>query len=84
MHIHLSGMNQNTSYLNSVAAAEKSAQAKRAADVRKKLAGSAQETNGVAGPEEGLLIGRWMDSRPGPAIGEDQYSNPGGRDPDFG
>jgi hypothetical protein len=84
MHIH-GAINTYTSGLHSAAGAENAAAAQRAADVRKKLAKSAQEIDGTASPEEGYLIGQWLDSRHNQVLSEDQYhAAASGKDPDFG
>jgi hypothetical protein len=64
---------------------ERAAAAQRAASVRKKLIKSASELEGMASPEETLLIGQWMDSRHSQVeSGEQNYINISGKDPDFG
>jgi len=63
---------------------ERAAAAQRAASVRKKLIRSASELEGMASPEETLLIGQWMDSRHSQIdSGEQNYINISGKDPDF-
>jgi len=57
----------------------------RAAEVRKNLLKSAAEIAGAAAPEETLLIGQWLDSRPSQAESHDPYhASTAGRDSDFG
>ncbi len=85
MHIH-GGMNLNSPGVYSAAGAEKAAAEHRAAEVRRKLAKNAQAIEGAAAsPEEGFLLGRWMDARHSQVLSEDQYHpSAAGRDPDFG
>jgi hypothetical protein len=64
---------------------ERAAAAQRAASVRKKLIRSASELEGMASPEETLLIGQWMDSRHSQVESGEQYFNSvSGKDFDFG
>ena len=84
MHIH--GNQWNLNAVNPYyAASENAAARQRAAGVRKKLLKSAAEIEGAATPEETLLIGQWLDSRPSPVESEDQYhASAADRDSDFG
>ena len=85
MHIHGNSMSVNATDFYSSAQGEKTAAARRAAQVRKKLLKGASEIEGAATPEESLLIGQWMDSRHSPVQSEDQYHpSAAGKDPDFG
>jgi len=85
MHIHGAGMNLNAADLHSAGAAQSAAAAQRAAETRKKLARSAQEIDSTSTPEQGFLVGQWMDSRHSQVLSEDQYHpSAAGRDPDFG
>jgi hypothetical protein len=64
---------------------ERAAAAQRAANVRKKLIRSASDLEGMASPEETLLIGQWVNSQQHQLQSEEQYSNSvSGKDPDFG
>jgi hypothetical protein len=64
---------------------ERAAAAQRAASVRKKLIRSASDLEGMASPEETLLIGQWVNSQQHQLQSEEQYSNnASGKDPDFG
>ena len=61
------------------------AAAERAAAVRKKLLRGAASVDGAATPEETLMIGRWLDSRPSQTEGDGEYhSGYSGKTPDFG
>jgi hypothetical protein len=64
MHIHGNSMGMNAADLYSAAQGEGAAAARRAADTRKKLQRNAGGIEAGASPEEALLTGRWMDSRP--------------------
>jgi hypothetical protein len=84
MQIHSTG-NLNAANLYSAGATESAAAARRAAETRKKLAGSAQEIDSTSTPEQGFLVGQWMDSRHSQVLSEDQYHpSAAGRDPDLG
>jgi len=82
MHIHGNQMNFNAINPYS-AAAEKAAAAQRAADVRRKLARSANGVESVADPEDAFTLGRWMDFNP--SLGEDAeyHTAASGRESDF-
>lgn len=88
MHIHTSSMHLNT--LNPYsAAAEKAAAAQRAADVRRKLMKSAGDVEGVASPDEAVMVSRWMEpqgsAQQSPSHGDVEYhTSVAGRDSDFG
>ncbi|MGB6689537.1 MAG: hypothetical protein WBE76_17010 [Terracidiphilus sp.] len=85
MHIHGAGMNPNAANLYSTGAAENAAAARRAAETRKKLARNAQEIDSTSTPEQGFLVGQWMDSRHSQVLSEDEYHpSAAGKDPDFG
>ena len=85
MHIHGNSMSVNATDFYSAAQGEKTAAARRAAQIRKKLLKGASEIEGAATPEESLLIGQWMDSRHSQVLGEDEYHTvASGKDPDFG
>ena len=84
MHIHGNSMAVNAANFYSATQEERAAAAQRAASVRKKLIRSASELEGMASPEETLLIGQWMDSRHSQIeSGEQNYINISGKDPDF-
>jgi hypothetical protein len=64
---------------------ERATAARRAAEVRKRLLQSAAGAEDEASPEETLLIGQWLESRPNQTLSEDQYhTGVPGKDPDFG
>ena len=84
MHIH--GNQMTLTAVNPYsAAAEKTAGAQRAADVRKKLMMSAVNAEGVSSPEEAFMAGQWMNPRQIPAQDDVEYHTAvAGRDSDFG
>jgi hypothetical protein len=85
MHIHGNSMAINAASFYSAAQNEKAAAAQRAAEVRRKLLKGASAVEGLAGPQESLLIGQWMDSRHSQAQSEDAYRTAAsGKDLDFG
>ncbi len=61
MHIHGSP-NLNSGNINSLAGAEKAAEAQRAADVRKRLLKSAQNADGELSSEETVFISHWLNA----------------------
>ncbi len=67
MHIHGNSMQIQESSLYSAAAAEKAANAQRAADTRKKLQMTAQQVdvNSSSIPDETLMISHWLNPQPG-------------------
>jgi hypothetical protein len=73
MHIHGNSMAVNTANFYGTGQNEKTAAARRAANLRKKLLKVAAEIEGAATPEESLLIGQWMDSRHSRLQSEDEY-----------
>ena len=83
-HIHPSAIGLHP--INIYAAAnERAAAAQRAAEVRKRLLKAAQGAAADASPEETLLIGQWLDSRPGQVLPGDSYHSASeGKDPGFG
>lgn len=84
MHIHGS-MNMNAASLYSAAGAEKAAEAKRAADVRKKLLSGAEGIDGESTPEESMMISRWLNGGSSQSQRESEYRDAAaGKDPDFG
>ena len=81
MHIHSSQM--NSSAINPYASADKAAASARAADVRKKLM-KATAADGVDGPEEALMVDRWLGQSPGHSDQDTEYhSSTTGRISDF-
>ena len=85
MHIHGNSMAVNAANFYSATQEERAAAAQRAASVRKKLIRSASELEGMAIPEETLLIGQWVNSQHSQVVsGEQNYINISGKDPDFG
>ena len=85
MHIHGNSMAVNAANFYSATQEERAAAAQRAASVRKKLIRSASDLEGMASPEETLLIGQWVNSQQHQLQSEEQYSNSvSGKDPDFG
>jgi len=85
MHIHGNSMAVNAANFYSATQEERATAAQRAASVRKKLIRSASDLEGMASPEETLLIGQWMDSRHSQIdSGEQNYINISGKDPDLG
>jgi hypothetical protein len=84
MHIHGNQMNLNAINPYS-AAAERAVAAQKAADVRKKLMGSASDIEGVSSPDEHFMMGQWMGQQHGQSFTEDEYhAGDSGRDSDFG
>lgn len=82
MHVHGASMNLNAASLYAGAAAEKAAEARRAAEVRKKLLKASARIEGGPDSGEDLLIGRWAASRDGEGQGEGQEDDdyrPSGR-----
>lgn len=78
----------NQAQLNAVnpysAVAESVASAQRAADGRKKLVKSANGLEGIASPEEAVLVGQWMGSRQNHALADVEYHTAvAGKDSDF-
>jgi len=85
MHIHGNSMAVNAANFYSATQEERAAAAQRAASVRKKLIRSASDLEGMASPEETLLIGQWVNSQQHQLQSEEQYSNSiSGKDPDLG
>jgi len=85
MHIHGNSMAVNAANFYSATQEERAAAAQRAASVRKKLIRSASDLEGMASPEETLLIGQWVNSQHSQVVsGEQNYINISGKDPDFG
>ena len=85
MHIHGNSMAVNAANFYSATQEERAAAAQRAASVRKKLIRSASDLEGMASPEETLLIGQWVNSQQHQLQSEEQYDNSGsGKDPDLG
>ncbi|MGO8759546.1 MAG: hypothetical protein ACLQG3_15610 [Terracidiphilus sp.] len=84
MHIHPSAIGHNP--INTYAAGnQRAAAAQRAAEVRKRLLKSARSVESAASPEETLLIGQGLDSRPSQGLLGDEYrAADEGKDPDFG
>jgi hypothetical protein len=84
MHIHGNSMTVNAANFYSTGQNEKTAAARRAANLRKKLLKAAAETEGASTPEETLLISQWVDSRHSQVQSEDQYlSSASGKYPEF-
>ena len=83
MHIH--GTPPNPNGINPyAAAADKAAAGQRAANVRKKLLKSANDTERVASPEEASLLAKWM-NQPTPEPTDAEYhSDLSGKDSSFG
>ncbi|MGA2250606.1 hypothetical protein [Terracidiphilus sp.] len=73
MHIHGASMNHSAAHLNSMAGAEKAAEAQRAAELRKKLLKASAQTEGLPDSDENLLMGHWLDSHSGQSQGNDEY-----------
>ena len=85
MNIHGNSMTVNAANLYSATQEQSAATTHRAASVRKKLIRSASEMEGVATPEETLMIGQWVNSQHNHAQSEEQYPNSAsGKDPDLG
>jgi hypothetical protein len=85
MHIHGNLMSIQTANFYSAALEEKAAAARRAADVRRKLARSAVDMEAEASPDAAFLVGQWLDSRHSQVQSEDEYhASASGKDPDFG
>jgi hypothetical protein len=85
MHIHGNSIAVNAANFYGAGQNEKTAAARLAADLRKKLLKVAAETEGAFTPEEALLIGQWMDSRHSQVQSEDQYhTSASGKDLEFG
>lgn len=85
MHIHGNSMSINAANFYSAGQNEKTAAAKQAADVRKKLLKNASKIEGASTPGGALLLGQWMDSRHSEVQSEDQYhTSAAGKDPDSG
>jgi hypothetical protein len=84
MHIHGNSMAVNAASFYSAGQNERTAAARRAADVRKKLMKAGSVTEGAATSEETLMIGQWMDARHNLVQSEDAYrAAASGRDLDF-
>jgi hypothetical protein len=85
MHIHPAvGLQATNSY---GVANERTANAQRAADVRKKLlkAGETDDLGVAADPDATLLIDHWLDSRHSQMLsGEEYHSVAEGKDSDLG
>lgn len=86
MHIHPAapGLQATNSY---GLANERTANAQRAADVRKKLlkAGQTSDLEVNADPDATLLVGQWLDSRHSQVPPGDEYHSAAeGKDPDLG
>jgi len=79
MHIH-AGMNLNSAGIYGAAAGRAEA-AQRAAEVRRKLARSAERIESDADANEDLLVGKWMDEHHGRVLRDDEYH--GGGDAEF-
>ncbi len=85
MHIHGNQMNVLQASLYAASQGERTAAAKRAAEVRKKLLKSVAEADGDTGSGETLLIGKWLDEGQDAVLDGDQYRpSASGKDPDFG
>ena len=85
MHIHGNSMNLNAANFYSVGNAEKSAAARRVADVRKRLLKNAASGDGAASLEETLMIGQWLEGRNSQSESDAEYHTAAaGRDSDFG
>lgn len=85
MHIHSMLQNYNSALLYSNAGAEKAQEAHRAAETRKRLLKAAQENSSEVSPEEGFLVGHWLDNSPSRALSPEQYyAANSGKDEDFG
>jgi hypothetical protein len=84
MRIHGNQLNLNSINPYS-AAAEKAADAQKAANVRKKLMRSASEDKSVQGPEEALMVSSWNNSASKPVKSEVEFHTAGmGKDSNFG
>ena len=81
MHIHAGSMNLTPASHYS-AAAEKAAEAQRAAQTRRKLLRAGAEFDDAADRDETFMVGRWMDAGHSRALPGDRYT--AGEDPDFG
>jgi hypothetical protein len=82
MHIHGNSFNLQAASL-SAGQELKAAQARRAADVRKKLLKSTAGLEGVTDPEESLLMNQWLNARPGNLEQDDEYHSSLGRESTF-
>ena len=87
MHIHRQMPNMQA-FNYEAANSERAAAARRAAETRKRLLSTGQaERAGIDGPDdlspdEMAMIGRWMDSRRGQVLADDEYRPAGsGRGP---
>jgi len=84
MHIH-----SNETSFNVVnpwsAAAERAAATQKAADIRKRLMGSASEIQGVSSPDEAAMVGKWMVPGQSPLhVDVEYHTSTAGKDSDFG
>jgi hypothetical protein len=78
-------MSVNAADFYSTAQNQSTAEAKRAAEVRKRLLKGAAEIEGSATPEESLLIGQWMSAVRSQALtGEQNRARSSGKDLEFG
>ncbi|MGA7830505.1 MAG: hypothetical protein WCA21_06060 [Terracidiphilus sp.] len=85
MHIHGNSLAIHAANFYAASHGEKAAEARRTAEVRRKLLKSATEIDGAATPEETLMIGQWLDARHSQTQSEDEYrSAASGRLSEFG
>ena len=67
MHIHGNALGVQGANFDSVANGERAAQARRSAEVRKRLLKAGAGGPDDLSPEEMLMIGQWLDGRHGEA-----------------
>lgn len=85
MHIHGSISSVQGGNFNGVANGERAAEARRAAETRKRLLRAGEDGPDDLSPEETALIGQWMDARHSQVLtGENNHAAQAGRDPDLG
>jgi hypothetical protein len=81
MHIHGQIPNANAAGFFGISSGDRSAQAQRAAETRKKLLKAGQSADSaVADPNAELLVGRWMGSSPVQATSGDDDRDASGHD----
>ena len=84
MHVHGNQFNIYAAEFSAISGSE--VEARRAAEVRKRLLKSAASIDAGtgAGPDANLPSGQWMDAFHSQVLGEDEYHSGKGKDPDLG